>query len=135
MALKSSLLHDNVFTKSYKSQIHILALFYESQILFWLYFTKLKYYFGTTLQSPNLFWQLFIKAQNYFLAKYILRSLAHGKYKLLTSQEYFFQQNLWELCLFFHNQLTTKVHVYHVWQNFSFCRDNQAQRSSTTRSS
>ena len=26
-----------------------------------------------------------------------------------------------------------KAHVYHPWQNSSFCRDNQAQRSSTTK--
>ena len=76
-----------------------------------------------------------LKAQNYFLAKYILKSLAHGKYKLPTSQEYFSQQNLWELCLFFHNQLITKAHVYYPWQNSSFCRDSQAQRSSTTKPS
>ena len=76
-----------------------------------------------------------LKAQNYFLAKYILKSLTHRKYKLLTSQEYFSQQNLWEPCLFFHNQLTTKAHVYHPWQNSSFCRDNQALRSSTTKPS
>ena len=29
---------------------------------------------------------------------------------------------------FFHNQLTTKTHVYHSWQNYSFCRDEQAQQ-------
>ena len=52
-----------------------------------------------------------LKAQNYFLAKYILKSLTHGKYKLLISQKYFFQQNLWEI----HNQLTTKAHVYYPW--------------------
>ena len=64
-----------------------------------------------------------IKAQNYFLAKYIYtKSLTHGKYKLLTSQEYFSQQNLWEPCLFFHNQLITKAHAYHPWQNYSSCR-------------
>ena len=44
-------------------------------------------------------------------------------------------QNLWELCLFFHNQLTTKAHAYHPRQNCSSCRDGQAQRSSTTRPS
>ena len=125
--LKSPLLHGNIFTKSYKAQILIWHLFYEAQILFW---------------------QLFIKAQNTILAKTItlcskpktiswqnLKFLAHEKYKLLISQEYFSQQNLWELCLFFHNQLTTKAHVHHPWQNSSFCRDNQAQRSSTTKSS
>ena len=26
-----------------------------------------------------------------------------------------------------------KVHVYHPWQNYSFCRDNQAQGSLTTK--
>jgi len=31
--------------------------------------------------------------------------------------------------------ITTKAHVYHPWQNYSFCRDDQAQRSSTTRPS
>ena len=28
-----------------------------------------------------------------------------------------------------------KAHVYHLWQNSSFCRDKQAQRSSTTKPS
>ena len=28
-----------------------------------------------------------------------------------------------------------KAHEYHPWQNYSFCRDNQAQRSSTTKPS
>ena len=27
-----------------------------------------------------------------------------------------------------------KAYVYHPWQNYSFCRDNQTQRSSTTKS-
>ena len=26
-----------------------------------------------------------------------------------------------------------KSHVYHPWQKYSFCRDNQAQRSLTTK--
>ena len=28
-----------------------------------------------------------------------------------------------------------KAHVYHPWQNYSFCKDDQAQRSSTTKPS
>ena len=28
----------------------------------------------------------------------------------------------------FHNQPTTKAHVYHLWQNYSFCRDGEAQK-------
>ena len=28
-----------------------------------------------------------------------------------------------------------KVHVYHPWQNYSFCRDNQVQGSLTTKPS
>ena len=37
--------------------------------------------------------------------------------------------------IFFHNQLTTKAHEYHLGKNYSSCRDGQAQRSSTTRPS
>ena len=39
------------------------------------------------------------------------------------------------MLIFFHNQLTTKANVYHPWQNYSFCRDEQTQRSPTTRPS
>ena len=39
------------------------------------------------------------------------------------------------MLIFSHNQITTKAHVYHPWQNYSSCRDGQAQRSSTTRPS
>ena len=28
-----------------------------------------------------------------------------------------------------------KAHEYHSWQNYSFCKDNQAQGSLTTKSS
>ena len=64
----------------------------------------------------------------------MLKSLTHGKYKLLISQKkYFFHKILWEVCLFFHNQLITKAHEYHPWQNYSFCRDNQAQGGLTTK--
>ena len=79
-----------------------------------------------------------LKTQNYFLAKtyfHILKSLTHGNYKLLISQKYFFYKIYGNYAHFFHNQLITKVHVYHLWQNYSFCREDQAQRSWTTRPS
>ena len=75
------------------------------------------------------------KAQNYSLAKtyfHILKPLTHGKYKLLIPQKYLFMGTM---LIFFHNQLTTKAHVYHPWQNYSFSWDEQVQRSSTTRPS
>ena len=63
--------------------------FTKAKILFWqkqlLYAQSQKYYFG-----KNNY--IMLKAQNYFLAKYILKSLTHGKYKF--SQECFSQQNL-----------------------------------------
>ena len=69
-----------------------------------------------------------LKAQNYSLAKtyfHMLKSLTHGKYKLLISQKYFFMGTK---LISFHNQPTTKAHVYHLWQNYSFCRDGEAQK-------
>ena len=139
-------------------------LFYKTQKLFQQLHTKPKCYFGNYFTKPKCyFWQLLIKpnntlapiykspniiltktitlclkAQNYFLAKtylHILKSLTYGKYKLFISQKYFFYKNLCELCLFFHNQLTTKAHEYHLGKNYSSCRDGQAQRSSTIRPS
>ena len=45
----------------------------------------------------------------------------------------FLLQNFWELCLYFPQEtLTTKAHVYCTWQNYSFCKNEQAQRSPTT---
>ena len=116
-------------------------------------FTKPKYYFWQPLmkpnntlapiyKSPNIILAKTItlcsKAQNYFLAKtylHILKSLIHGKYKLLISQKYFFYKIYENYAYFFHNQLTLKAYVYHPWQNQSSCKDGQAQRSSTTRPS
>ena len=96
----------------YKAQLLIWHLFCKTQILFWHYFTRLKSILATIYKSLKCYFSknnyFMPKAQNHFLAKYILKSLTHGKYKLLTSQEYFSQQNLWELCLFFHNQINYK---------------------------
>ena len=133
----------------------ILALILQSpNVIFGTYFTKPKYYFWQLLmkpnntlapiyKSPNIILAKTItlcsKVQNYFLTKtylHILMSLTHGKYTLLISQKIFLLQNLWELYLFFfHNQLTTKAHVFYPWQDYSSCRDGQAQRSLTTRRS
>ena len=114
-------------------------------------FTKPKYYFWQLLMKPNNTLApiykssniilaktitLCSKAQNYFLVKiylHILKSLTHEK--LLISQKYLFFKIYGNYAYFFHNQLTTKPHVYHPWQNHSSCRDWQAQRSSTTRPS
>ena len=92
----------------YKSPNIIGIYFHKAQMLLWHIFTKFKYYFDTCFTYT--------------------KSLTHGKYKLLIYQKIFLSQNLWELCLFFHNQLTTKAHEYHPWQNSSFCSDDQAQR-------
>ena len=79
-------------------------------------YKKRKYYFGDFYKRPNTilsknqnYWAnnystkaqisfgkndyIMLKAQNYSLAKtyfYILRSLTHGKFKLLIFQNYFF---------------------------------------------
>ena len=132
--LLSPLLHGNIFTKSYKTQILIWYLFYKTQILIWHLFCKAQILISHLFyRSPKCyFWQkqlLYAQSPKLFLGKIY----THGKNKLLISQKIFLSQNLWELCLFFHNQLTTKAHEYHPWQNFSFCSDNQAQRSSTTK--
>ena len=76
-----------------------------------------------------------LKAQNYSLEKtyfLILKSLTHG---LLIPQKYSFYKIYGNYAYFFHNQLTTKAHVYHLWQNYSFFRDEQAQESLTTKPS
>ena len=33
------------------------------------------------------------------------------------------------MLIFFHNQLTTKSHVYYPWQNYSFCRMNKPKEA------
>ena len=103
--LKTQMLIWHLF---FKVQKFFWQLFHKAQMLLWHIFTKFKYYFDTCFTYT--------------------KSLTHGKYKLLISQKIFLSQNLWELCLFFHNQLTTKAHEYHPWQNSSFCSDNQAQQ-------
>ena len=110
--LKAQMLIWHLF---YKAQIFFWQLFHKGQMLLWHIFTKFKYYFDTCFTYT--------------------KSLIHGKYKLLISRKISLLQNLWELCLFFHNQLITKAHEYHPWQNSSFCSDNQGQKSSTTKPS
>ena len=115
----------------------ILAIIHKAQILFWNLFYKAQYYFGTYFTKSKYYYIMF-KAQNYFLAKtyfHILKSLTHGKYKLLISQNISFTKFMGTMLIFSHNQLAAKAHVYHPWQNYSFCKDGQAQRSSTTRPS
>ena len=91
----------------------------------------------TITQSPNATLTHIIKCKYYFNTCFTYtKSLTHGKYKLLISQKkYFFHKILWEVCLFFHNQLTTKAHEYYPWQNSSFFSDNQAQESLITKPS
>ena len=119
-----------ILTITYKAQYY-LGTFLQR-------FTKPKYYFWQLLIKPNNTLApiykssnvilaktitLCLKAQNYFLAKtylHILKSLTHGKYKLLTSQKYFFCKIYGNYAYFFHNQLATKAHEYHPWQNYSF---------------
>ena len=74
------------------------------------------------------------KAQNYFLAKtylHILKSLTHGKYKLLISQKYFFYKIYRNYAYFFYNQLKP-MYITHG-KTIHFYRDDQAQKSSTTK--
>ena len=59
-----------------------------------------------------------LKAQNYLLAKYILKSLTHGKYELLKNISF---------TKFMGTMLITHGKTIH------FCKDDQAQRSSTTK--
>ena len=80
----------------YKAQLLIWHLFYKAQILFWHYFTKPKFILAIIYKSLKYYFgknnYIMLKAQNYLLAKYILKSLTHGKYKLLISQKYFFHK-------------------------------------------
>ena len=115
---KSLLLHDNIVTKSYRAQMLFWHLFTKTQILFWQLHIKPNTILAHIYKAQVLFWQLLIKpnntlapiykspniilaktitlsskAQNYFLAKtylQILKSLTHGKYKLLIFRKYFF---------------------------------------------
>ena len=154
MALLKPCCYTAIFLQNLtKPKCYFDTYFIKLICYFGIYFTKSKYYFwqlimkpNNTLapiyKSPNIILAKTItlcsKAQNYFLAKtylHILKSLTHGKYKLLISQKYFFYKIYGNCAYFFHNQLTIKAHVYHSWQNHSSCRDRQAQRSSTTRPS
>ena len=62
----------------YKAQILFLATTHKTQQYFGTYLQKLKYYFGKN-------YYIMLIAQNYLLAKYILKSLTHGKYKLFKN--------------------------------------------------
>ena len=73
------------------------------------------------LKSPKLFF-----GKTYL---HILKSLTYGKYKLFISQKYFFYKTYGNYAYFFYNQLTTKAHAYHSWQNYSSCKDGQAQEA------
>ena len=118
-----SLLHGNIFTKSYKAQMLIwhyftkpninLALFYRAQILFWQLFHK----------TQMLFWHIFTKFKYYFnTCLHILNLSLMGNIIIHPSRN---------------TSLTRfiKVHVYHPWQNYSFCRDSQIQGSLTIKPS
>ena len=90
---KAQVLIWHLFYKD-KGQILIWHLFYKTQVLCWHYFTKPKSILATIYRGPKYYFgknnYIMLKAENYFLAKYILKSLTHGKYKLLISQKYFF---------------------------------------------
>ena len=85
----SPLLHNNIFTKSYKTQMLIwhyftkpninLALFYRAQILFWQLFHK----------TQMLFWHIFIKFKYYFdICFTYTKSLTHEKYNYSSLKKY-----------------------------------------------
>ena len=99
----------------HKAQMLIWHLFYKAQnnilVKTIILHSKPKFYFGTYLQNASIILTL--------VSTYT-KSHTHGKYKYSSLKKYFFHKILWEECLFFHNQLTTKAHVYYPWQNHSF---------------
>ena len=140
-----------IFTKP---KCYCGTYFCKARMIFWhLFLQSPNAILAPISQSPILFWHLYLqssniilaktitlysKAQNYFSAKiylHILKPPIYGKYKLLISQKYFFYKIYGNYAYFFHNQLTTKAHVYYPWQNYSSYRDGQAQINSTTRPS
>ena len=69
--LKSPLLHDNIFTKSYKAQILLWHLFYKAQYYFGTYFIKPKYFFSTYFTKPKCYFgTYFTKPKYYFDTKF-----------------------------------------------------------------
>ena len=108
--LKGPILLWHLFTKAqYYFGIYLQKPKYsKNPILFWHLFTKAQYYFGTYLQKPKYYFDknnyIILEAQNYSLAKtyfHILKSLTHGKYKLLVPQKYFFYKIYGNYAYFF----------------------------------
>ena len=83
-----------------------------------LIFTKTKYYFGNTLQSQNV-----ILAQTYETQILFLTLVLHILNPSLLGNMITHPSRNTSLTRFI------KAHVYHPWQNYSFCKDNQHQRS------
>ena len=118
-----------IFTKP---KCYCGTYFCKARMIFWhLFLQSPNALLAPISQSPILFWHLYLqssniilaktitlysKAQNYFSAKiylHILKPPIYGKYKLLISQKYFFYKIYGNYAYFFHNQLTTKAHVYY----------------------
>ena len=112
------------FGNFYKKPNTILAPFTKSLILFWQFLSKNPKLLGkqSFYQNPNIIWQknyIMLKAQNYSLVKTYfdtLNSLTHGKHKLLMTYNPSFKLL----------QLQKLVYMTNSWQNYSFCRDEQA---------
>ena len=106
-------------------------------MLIWHYFTKPKFVLATILQSPKYYFG----KNNYFMLKsqmifwHILTKLKHY---VLTLVLHILNLSLMENIIThpLKNTFLTrfiKAHECHPWQNYSFCRDNQAQGSLTTK--
>ena len=88
-----------------------MALFHKAQISIWHHFIKPKCYFGIYLQNSNIILTLVLHILNLSLMENII--IHPSKNTSLTK--------------------FIKALVYHPWQNHSFCRNNQAQGSLTTK--
>ena len=101
--------------------------------------TKAQIYFGNySYKCPNLFWQkqlLYTQNPNAILAHiYKMRVLFWHLFLHIPNPTLMGNINI-------HPSRNTsltrfiKAHEYYPWQNYSFCRDNQAQGSLTTKPS
>ena len=132
-----------IWQLSLKAQIIIWHYFHKAQIIIWqLFLQKPKSILATIpTKAQSLFWQLFHKAQNTILAKTITLHLKpkcyFGTYLqnaniILTLVLHLLNLTLMGNIIIHPSRNTSltrfiKVHEYHPWQNYSFCRDNQAQ--------
>ena len=116
----------------YKAQMIIWYYFHKTQMLIWHLFYKAQIYFGNYFTKPKMiFWQkqlLYTQNPNAILAHiYKMQVLFWHLFLHIPNPTLMVNINIHPL----RNTSFTrfiKAYEYHPWQNYSFCRNNQAQR-------